>query len=141
MPDDLNRLTAAVERDLALLRALPPVMLSDECLRRTTDAVVAEAARVRRQALAWRAARNGLVAAAAVLLAVVLVPRWTYREPAGRGDEDTLAAWAAAYDASGTRWAELADAGWSADNGGDADTEVDELFRGLEQSFERFESL
>ncbi len=141
MPDELTNLTDAVERDLTLLRALPPVMPSDECLRRTTAAVVAEARRVARQTSAWRWTRSGLIVAAAVLLAVVLVPRWADRAPAGRTGEDELAAWAAAYDASGSRWAELADADWSADAGGDADAEVDDLFRSLEQSFEQFESL
>ncbi len=141
MPDDLTKLTDTVERELALLRALPPATPSDECLRRTTAAVVGEACRLERRAPAWRLARNGLVAAAAVLLAVVLVPRWAYRAPASQSGEDDLTAWAAAYDASGTHWVQLADAGWPADDNGDADAEVDDLFRSLEQSFERFESL
>lgn len=142
MADDLNKLEQAVERDMDLLCPLPAALPRPEFVAQVCAAVVAEAVRAGRHRRLWRFARGGLAAAAVVLMSVEIATRL---RPAVRpvlSGESELAAWAAAVDESGARWARLVETGWSSDEPGSyEDAELDETFRSLEQSFEQFESL
>jgi hypothetical protein len=64
--------------------------------------------------------------------------------PAGSDPEAVLAEWAAALDESSQRLTNLLDSGWTRGNSGptrDEETDLDDLFRSLGQSFDRFETL
>lgn len=143
MNGEVDKLERTVERELELLGELPLVAPRRECLERVKAAVAAEAVRVARAYRTPGGLRVGIGVAAALLLAVGLATRPPQPDrPAALDAEATLRAWAAAWDESSSRLTSLLDEGW---NGGvfgpDADAELDDLFRSLDQSFDRFESL
>ena len=142
LADGLDKLEQTVEREMALLRALPPTQPSAPFLERVSVAMIAEARRGEQRRHWRRWTRGGLTAAAAVLMAVGLATRPSQKTVPVVGGERELAAWAAAVDESGAHWARLVEAGWPPEESSPAaDVELDEVFRSLEQSCERFESL
>ena len=143
MNGEMDKLAEAVEREMDLLRALPPVVARPEVVERIKSAVVVEARRWSRSRRMLRFAEVGVSVAAAVLFAVGLA--MGTRPAAEPLDPDrTLTAWAAAFDESGHRLTRLLDSGWVGNeygNGSDEETELDDIFRSLDQSFDRLENL
>jgi hypothetical protein len=140
MNGDLKNLEDAVERDMALLRDLPPAQPPAVAVARVQAAVrraAAQPARSRR--LAWRY-RAGLGVAAAAALAVAFWPRGSsLPTPAipSADPELTVSEWTAAFEASDLRWSGLIDTAQP----GEAGEDVDDLLRGLDQSLSDFEAL
>ncbi len=143
MSTDFRELEQTVEREMDLLHALSAAAPRPERLTCIEAAVVAEAGRLARRRRVLRWTGTGLGGAAAVLLAVgwMTFARQA-RHVAASDPETALREWAAALDESNARLASLlAGGGTYADIGGDENTELDDLFRGLEESLRRFESL
>ncbi|MEW6198255.1 MAG: hypothetical protein AB1601_06275 [Planctomycetota bacterium] len=136
MTEALDNLERQVEREMGLLHALGATPLRAECLAAVQAAVAAEVARQRRQRDLWRALRGPLGAAAALLLAF----GWASSlPPTSRTDPETwLQDWGTALDASRSRLSNAVEEGWTR---GAADSELDDLFRSLDDTLTRFESL
>jgi hypothetical protein len=144
MIEDIGELEQAVERDMALLRALPHAAPSEACVERTRTAILVEAARVGRRRRRLAALRLWSGVAAALLLACVLAwngPRGGARTPAT--DPDALVGqWADAWDESARQLTSLLDGGWIyADFGASDETDFDDYFRSVDQSLDLFEAL
>lgn len=143
MADSLKQLERQVERDMELLRALPPAALRAEVLTRIQGSVRREAERIARMRNTLRGLRALAGAAAALLLALGISASITGRLAVVDNDHEVLVSdWTAAWEESTTRVAGLVEPG-GADlpDGADAETELDDVLRSLDQSLERFESL
>ncbi|MCK4342503.1 MAG: hypothetical protein KAY37_12360 [Phycisphaerae bacterium] len=141
----MDKLERTVEREMGLLRELPPVSPRRECVGRIKAAVAREAARAARYHRTLRVLRSGIGVAAAIMLAVGLATMSGLPRPVGwLSSEATLDEWAAAWDESSRRVTSLLDGGWIGDgfgNGLGEDVELDDLFDSLDQSFGHFEDL
>lgn len=136
MTDVLENLERQVEQEMGLLRALGAPTPRAECLAAVQAAVATEAARLRRRRGLWRAFRGPLGAAAALLLAFGWV---SSRSAAQRTDpESWLQDWGAALDASRSRLSHAVEEGWTR---GGPNGELEDLFRSLDETWTRFESL
>jgi hypothetical protein len=142
--EEIRDLERRVAGEMKLLSALPAVAPQPECMQRVKAAVVLEARRIVRQQRCWRYLRLGFGAAAALLLVVGWLT--TSRAPSTRPRIDTdavLNEWGAALDESNARLARLLSGEGSATElvSGDEDTELEDLFRGLDDFLNRFEQL
>ncbi len=142
MSNDISQLERRVEREMAALRALPDIQPGRACIERVQAAVIAAGARNSGWGpWPWQA-RPWIGAAAALVLAIGWV---TQTPPATPVDPETLLAdWASAWEESSERLVVVLDEGWlfgAGDDGVDEDAELDDLFQGLDQSFDRFEAL
>lgn len=141
----LDNLQRAVEREMSLLDALPPVEPSAACVQRVQAAVLtlARAGDHRRNVL--RLARYATGVAAAIALAVGLAAPASPTITPGTADADlVLGEWAAAWEDSSTRLVNLIDDGWITTGFGgatDDSAEVDDYLDGLDQLFSTFEAL
>jgi len=136
----LHNLEREIERARAAWPTLRAIAPPTTIVARVRAAVVAEARRLRRRGRWLQAVRTfGGVAAAALLVVGLWGPR------AGiTPDADALSLvqdWGQALDASGTQLRDTLLGGWARGERPDAAAEVDELFRTLELSLERFEDL
>lgn len=143
MSTDFRELERTVEQEMGLLHALPAAAPRPERLARIQAAVVAEAGRLGLRRRTWRLAGVGTAAAAAILL--MFGWRTFSRravETAAPDPEAVLAEWATALDESNDRLASLLEGDWTrVEPTANDDAEFDELLRGLDESFERFDTL
>lgn len=139
MNDELDKLEREVEREMDLLRDLPATSPALECVARVKASVGAEARRLARRRRVLRWTGTGMGAAAVLLIAVGMV-LWHGRQPRGFSSSDAaLAEWATALDESNARLASLLSV--AGDTSADENAELDELFRGLDESLWHFENL
>lgn len=143
MSEELEKLERDVERELVLLRQLPPALPSRASVERAQARVVAEAAR-RARRWRWIGAPRvwaGVAAAAVLAIGWWSWPRGTVSRMSADADAE-LAAWAVAFDASSASLSEVVEFGWASTAGAtDADVELDGLIRGLDESLARFDEL
>ena len=145
MTSVMDKLEQTVERQMNLLDNLPAEPLRSECVAQVKAAVVAEAARLRVLTSASRTPR-WLSVAAALLLAVGL--SGVFKSQSARlgqpaGDVELLEMWAAAVDESSDTLAFLLEEGWVLNGTGTEsdESELEDLLRSLEESFEQFEAM
>jgi hypothetical protein len=107
MSDEWEQLEASVERDMALLGDLPPVVPSAACVQRMKDAVGRAALQYQRRRRLLRMLESAGAVAAAIVLAVVL--RWPLPASAPSVyDADTyVRTWAVAAEESNDQLASL----------------------------------
>ncbi len=140
MNGDLKNLEQAIERDMALLRDLPPVAPRPETVARVQAAVRRAAVqRPQPHRFAWLY-RTGLGVAAAAALTLAFWPHQpaaSQRMTPAVDPDTTVQEWTAAFDASDLRWSRLMDSSAPTD----ASEDVDDLLRGLDQSLNDFGAL
>lgn len=136
MTHALENLERQVEREMGLLRALGATPLRAECLAAVQAAVAAELARQRSRRGLWRTLRGPLGAAAALVLAF----GWASAlSPTQQTDPEAwLLDWGSALDASRNRLSNAVEEGWTR---GTTESELDDLFRSLDDTLTCFESL
>ena len=130
MSREPRHLERSLERDMELLRALPPSQPPAACLERITTRVAA-AARARQRAVRRRPWVFCSSAAAALLLSL----SWLGARPAVSASGDphaSLDAWLAALEQS----ALIVSDGWSPDMRVDDDDVLDDFFKALDAALE-----
>ncbi len=140
MNDELDKLEREVEQQMSLLRDLSVPTPGPECLRRVKATVSAETQRLARRRRLLRWTGTGIGAAAAVVCVVAGISFWQHgRQLRNPGSDAALTEWASALDESNARLASLFST--ASDTSEDENAELDELFRSLDESLQRFENL
>lgn len=142
--DDLDNLEQQVEREMQLLRHLPPAEPDAACVARVQAAVERETIGVRRKRRNLTVLRSALGLAAALALAVLLTNRsLPTAAPDGGSPEATIAEWAAAWDESSTRVGELLADGLVSGSPAGTSTEqmLDDVLESLDRSLSQLEAL
>lgn len=144
MTESLHELEQRVEREMALLRNLPPAEPDLRCLGSVQAAVVGEGRRVMRRRRMRGMMWTAVGAAAAILMAISLSTTSGGSGMSASDAEAALTEWTVAVDESTDRLTTLLDGGWirsDSGTGAEDDGELDDLLRSLDQSLERFEAL